>query len=412
VARSVLAALLAAVALMGCTGGAPAGARLPSAEFLVAAGDSTFWVRSSGEGMRVRSAPILLTQADGRTFELFLSDEGAEYADASFATMRLWARDLAGPDSVALVADSTVLRELARWRRRHPREPEVDPTDETLTEDPATVVTDAVEILEVHGPYVSVEQLLDVDVAGGAPHVHAGRRFVVDVRTGARVPLASLVGEGEAARVLGVARQSLARLADSIRVAAAAGDERAQAAADVLASFRFDSTGFGITDVARQPALAFLVPGTGDEGEALALPLPPIPVAPPAWWGGVRGTLPVWAADSSRLDWNQPGYQVVARPTDDGEAVALALQGTEARSAPAWPVATVPVPVYQFLQLDAPPLTGAARQALSRAFDQSTAGGLVERARWRGGAAPAAAPWLRHASRRVDGGRGASIGGP
>jgi hypothetical protein len=120
----------------------------------------------------------------------------------------------------------------------------------------------------------------------------------------------------------------------------------------------------------------------------------------------------VWAADSSRLDWTQPGYQVVARPTDDGEAVALALQGTEARSAPAWPVATVPVPVYQFLQLDAPPLTGAARQALSRAFDQSTAGGLVERARWRGGAAPAAAPWLRHASRRVDGGRGASIGGP
>jgi hypothetical protein len=269
-----------------------------------------------------------------------------------------------------------------------------------------------VEILEVHGPYVSVEQLLDVDVAGGAPHVHGGRRFVVDVRTGARVSLAALLGEGEAVRVLGAARQSLARLADSIKVAAAAGDERAQAAADVLASFRFDSTGFGITDVERQPALAFLVPGTGGEGEALALPLPPIPVAPPAWWGSVRGTLPVWAADSSRLDWTQPAYQVVARPTDDGEAVALAVQGAGARTAPEWPIATVPVPVYQFLQLDAPPLTGAARQALARAFDQSTAGGLVERARWRGRAAPAAAPWLRHASRRADRRRASPIGGP
>jgi hypothetical protein len=288
VVRSVLAAMLAAAALAGCTGGAPVGARLPSAEFLVAAGDSTFWVRSSDEGMRVRSAPILLTQADGRTFELFLSDEGAEYADASFATMRLWARDVAGRDSVALVADSTVLRELARWRRRHPREPEVDPTDETLTEDPATVVTDAVEILEVHGPYVSVEQLLDVDVAGGAPHVHGGRRFVVDVRTGARVSLAALLGEGEAVRVLGAARQSLARLADSIKVAAAAGDERAQAAADVLASFRFDSTGFGITDVERQPALAFLVPGTGGPrpgGGACGGRSPCGPPTPAAWTG-------------------------------------------------------------------------------------------------------------------------------
>jgi len=379
----------------------PVAARLPSAEFLVAAGDSTFWVRSSGEGMRVRSAPLLLTQVDGRTYELFVSEEGAEYADASFATMRLWSRDIAGADSVRLVADSTVLRELARWRRRHPREEEVDPADETLEEDPATVVTDEVDIVEVHGPYVTVEHLLDVDVPGGAPHRHEGRRFVVDVRSGARVPLPALVGAGEAARVLGAAPALFRQLADSIRVAATGGDERAQAAADVLGSFRFDSAGFGITDVDRRPALAFMVPGTGGEGEALALHLPPIPVAPPAWWDAVRATLPEWAADSSRLAWTPGGYRVVARPTGD-EAVALALQPARGAGEEEWPVATVPVPVYQFLQLDAPPLDEAGRRALARAFDLSTAGGLVERARWRGGpAGDPRRPVLRLAARRL-----------
>jgi hypothetical protein len=87
-------AVLAASVLSACGEAPQAGGTLPAAEFLFAAGDSTYWVRSSGEGMRVRSAPILLTDVDGRLFEIFMSDDGAEYPDASFATVRLWSRSL------------------------------------------------------------------------------------------------------------------------------------------------------------------------------------------------------------------------------------------------------------------------------------------------------------------------------
>jgi hypothetical protein len=64
--------------------------------------------------------------------------------------------------------------------------------------------------------------------------------------------------------------------------------------------------------------------------------------------------------------------------------VALVLRAARDADVREWPVATVPMPVYQFLQLDAPPLDDAGRRALSRAFDLSTAGGLVEQAAWRG----------------------------
>ncbi len=150
VARLAGALLLAAplVAVSGCADRQEAAQALPAAEFLFAAGDSTYWVRSSGDGMRVRSAPILLTQVDGGLVEIFITDDGAEYPDASFATVRLWARALQSSDSTLLFADSTVLRELAAWRRAHPRETEVDPLDEETPEDPRTVVQDEVEILE------------------------------------------------------------------------------------------------------------------------------------------------------------------------------------------------------------------------------------------------------------------------
>lgn len=358
---------------------------LPAAEFLFAAGDSTYWVRSGGEGMRVRSAPILLTQVDGRLFEIFIGDDGAEYPDASFATARLWARSLQAPDSTLLFADSTVLRELATWRRRHPREMEIDPADEEVIDDPRTVVQDDIEILDVHGPYLTFEHLLNVDIDGGPSHRHTGRRYVVDVRTGRLMGLGELLGVAEATRVAGQARTSLRQLLDSIRIAGAGGDDRAAVALETLESFVFDSTSFGVTDVARAPAMAFMVPGHGVDGEALALHLPPIVVSEPVWWKAVRPTLPEWSADSSVVRWERGSYQVTARPSADGDALALVLNagsGTQGRHE--WPVATVGAPAYQLIALESPPLDSASRAALARAFDVSTAlDGMVQRAQYR-----------------------------
>ncbi|MCA0374875.1 MAG: hypothetical protein LCH84_04350 [Gemmatimonadetes bacterium] len=383
--RAALAvvASLAVASLAGCRGGDSApGEALPTAEFLFAAGDSTYWVRSGGEGMRVRSAPILLTQVDGGLYEIFLSDDGAEYPDASFATVRLWARSLQRRDSVRLFGDTSVMAALTRWQRSHPREAEIDPNDEFVTDDPATIVQDELEILDVHGPYLTFEHLLNMDIDGGPPHRHEGRRFVVDVRTGRVQSLVDLIGQPEATRVSTAARASLAHLTDSIRTAASAGDERAAAAVETLDSFRFDSTSFGLTDVARVPAIAFMIPGRGVDGEALALHLPAITVAEPSWWPPVRATLPVWAADSTRVRWDRPAYDVVARTSAEGDALALLLVAKAATPTPReWPVATVEAPAYQLISLESPPLDSAARSALARAFDLSTAlDGLVQRA--------------------------------
>jgi len=48
----------------------------------------------------------------------------------------------------------------------------------------------------------------------------------------------------------------------------------------------------------------------------------------------------------------------------------LALSAS-AKSAPEWPVATVPAPAYQLIALDAPPIGDAMHAALARAFDAS-----------------------------------------
>ena len=376
-----LAILAVAASATACDGSAPGAEALPPAEFLFAAGDSTYWVRSGEDGMRVRSAPILLTQVDGRLFEIFLSDDGAEYPDASFASARLWSRELQHRDSTPLFGDSTVMGALAAWRRAHPRDAEIDPADEEVPDDPRTVVHDEIEIIDVHGPYLTFEHLLNIDIDGGPPHRHEGRRMVVDVRSGATASLDAIVGAEEARRVTAAARASLTQLVDSIRTAGASGDQRASVATESLDSFRFDSTSFGITDIGRDPAVAFMVPGHGSDDEALALYLPPITVKAPAWWKAVRATLPEWAKDSARVKWDRAKYEIAARPSADGDALALVLIGGATGRSHEWPIATVAAPAYQLIPLDTPPIDSAARGALSRAFDISTSlDGLVQRA--------------------------------
>ncbi len=343
----------------------------PDAEFLFAAGDSTFWVRSNADGVRVRSAPILLTQVDGHFYEVFIAEDGVDYADAAFSAARVYSREVTKRDSLALFNDGTVMREAEGWKKRHPSEEPIDPENEDLSSDPHTVVSDDIEILDVHGPWVTFNHLLDVDIADREPHHHAGRRYVVDVRTGQHATLVQLFGADESARLIAAARASFKQLTDSIRTV---GDDRAQLARETLDSFHFDSTSFGLTDIASAPAVAFMVPGNGSDGEALALNLPAIQAKAPAWWNAVQPTLPEWAKDSSTVRWPRKAYTVLARPTNEGESLALALvAGSSATigKSPEWPVATVPAPAYQVIPLDAPAISTELHAALARAFDAS-----------------------------------------
>lgn len=406
---SVMLTMALAVTSWSCSDRAGA-AGPPVAEFLVAAGDSTYWIRSGPAGIRVRSAPILLTDVDGRFYEVYIADDGVDYADASFATSRAWSRELLQADSILLFRDSTVLTQAGKWKRRHPRELPIDPEAEELAEDPSTMVSESIEIVDVHGPWLTITHLLDVDTEIKDPHLHTGRRIVVDVRTGKAATLDALVGGAEAARVVQAGRASLAHLTDSIRIAS---DDRAALARESIESFRFDSTSFAITDIDRLPAIAFMVPGKGPDDEAVALHLPPIAIGTPSWWARVQSTLPAWTSDSSEVRWDRKGYRVVARPAPDGETLSLVLQawdsaaspgskGASKRAARDWPLATVASPAYQLIALDDPPLGANVRAALARAFDVSSAlDGLTQRASWSRSAAAPGAHRARHARARA-----------
>lgn len=368
----------------------------PTAEFLIAAGDSTYWVRSGAEGIRVRSAPILLTGVERQFYEVYIAEDGLDYSDASFGIARLWSRNLQGGDSLPLFHDSTVMQQAALWKREHPREQPIDPDDEEMSNDPHTIVAEEIEITDVHGPWLSFTHLLDVDTESGVLHKHAGKQSVVDVRSGQRASLGGLFGAAEAARLTAAGRASLAYLVDSIR---SAGDDRAEIARETLDSFRFDSSSFAITDIARAPAVAFMVPGNGVDGEALALHLPAMSVSAPVWWPGVAATLPTWKADSSDVRWEQGSYRVLAAPTAGGERLSLVLTSKGLRER-RWPIADVASPAYQLIPLDAPAVDSTVRAALARAFDMSTSlDGITQSVVNRRGSVRAASP--RAAARRT-----------
>jgi hypothetical protein len=295
---------------------------------------------------------------------------------------------------VLLFSDSAIMQEAAAWKKRHPSATPIDVEDEEAASDPRSVAHEEIEIVDVHGPWVTFRQVLNVDIDGGAPHRHVGRRAVVDVRTGKLATLATLFGPSEATRAITAGRASLAQLTDSIR---RTGDDRAELARGTLDSFQFDSLSFGLSDVDRAPAVAFLVPGTSSDGEALAIYLPPIAVASPEWWSAVKPTLPEWARDSSRVHWARLNYEVAARPSTDGEALALVLMGRPGLRAREWPIATVQAPAYQLIPLDAPAVSPTIRDAIANAFDASSAlDGLVQRASRRTSQSQSGA---RHASR-------------
>ncbi|MCC6244294.1 MAG: hypothetical protein IT353_15745 [Gemmatimonadaceae bacterium] len=360
------------VGLMACGDRAapgPASDAPPTAEFLLAAGDSTYWVQSSAQGIRTRSAPILLTRVDSQFIEVFIAEDGIDYDEAGFAAARVYARTITGTDSVLLFDEGTVMREAADWKRRHPNAEAIDPSDEELPPDPATLVSEDVEILDVHGPWVTFNHLLDVDVEG-APHRHVGKRFVVDVRDGTIATLASLFGAAEAERLAAAGRQSFDALVTTIRTT---NDERAALARETLDSFRFDPTSFGISDSAGVTAVAFMVPGSGVDGEALALNLPPVPARNVAWWAEVAGTLPRWSADSTELRWARGAIDVVARPIEDGDVLAVSLVTAGTAPLREWAVVRALAPAYQLLALDTPAASKTIRDALARAFDASAA---------------------------------------
>jgi hypothetical protein len=357
---SVVAGLILAIAgVEGCDRGA---SRPPSAEFIVAAGDSTYWVQTSGSNVRMRGSPLVLARLDGRFRELYVVDDDRSFEDALFVGQMLFQRDIITGDSTEIFRDTLVPALSDAYSRSHPDARRLGP-DEDVKDEPSVSATADVSVLGVHGPFLSVEY--HVDTSGASDDSwHMTRHVVIDLRTGRRVTLGDVLGVSEANSVLGRARASYRETVDSLRR-----DNRAlaQRAARSLGQFRFDPSNFSLTAPNGSLMIAFSAPGQGTGGEGFTMPIRPIPVAEPAWWAEARKALPTSTREREE-HWSHGGFVVKAIYDTTAQPVRMILVDSGGRE---FAVGGVSAPVHRIYWLDDPPLDKRQRTALTKAFDEA-----------------------------------------
>lgn len=159
----------------------------PAAEFLVSAGDQTYWVRSDRSGVRIRGSPLILARTGGRYYEVYIGEVDRSYPHALFASERVFRRELASGDSAIIFDDTTVVSLASDYKRRNPHQALLAP-DEDPEDDVEIAAVGETDILNVLGPYVALEHRLSVGRADGNDQDDT-TRAVVDIRTGKPVSL-------------------------------------------------------------------------------------------------------------------------------------------------------------------------------------------------------------------------------
>lgn len=161
----------------------------PSAEFIVATPDSTFWVRSGAGGIRVRAVPMTLARYGGQFHEVYVADLDRSFEDAVFTGERVYVRDLTRDDSTLVYDDTMVVRLAEHYARAHPDARPLAPDDDTPT-DPAITATGETDLLGIRGPYVLLEHRSSFAHAGDEQDDTV--QTAVDLRSGAAASLATL----------------------------------------------------------------------------------------------------------------------------------------------------------------------------------------------------------------------------
>ncbi|HUQ83754.1 MAG TPA: hypothetical protein VM076_21570 [Gemmatimonadaceae bacterium] len=363
--RRLTFSLLAAIAGIAgsCREPASVASGPPPAEFLVTAGDSAFWVSSSEGRFRVRRAPLSVANVGGRFYELYVTDDDRSYFDALLIGQRVYRRDLVSGDSVQVFEDKRVARIATAYASAHANEHALG-ADEEGSDDPHTVATSETELLDVVGPLLSYAHHTDIEIANSEDS-HVVRHGVIDLRDGSTASLRQVFGDTVASRIVAQGRSAFHIVIDSVRRASGARGRRAARAID---SFRFDSTSFTIDEIDGSPMVGFYVPGEGETGGGLALPLPHVRAPEPEWWRGIAPTLPRLGADSSSEIWKGARYDVVAQYDSSGEFAVLVVLDSAKHQ---WSAARLPTPARRVYRLDTPDVDSTARQALARAFDES-----------------------------------------
>jgi hypothetical protein len=159
----------------------------PEAEFLVSAGDQTYWVRSDHTGLRIRGSPLILARTGGRYYEIYVGELDRSFPRALFSGERVFRRELATGDSAVIFEDTAIVQMAADYRRRHPTAPLLGPEDDPDDQIDVSAVGET-DILNVLGPYVALEHRLSIEHADDHSEDDT-TRVVIDLRDGKPVAL-------------------------------------------------------------------------------------------------------------------------------------------------------------------------------------------------------------------------------
>jgi hypothetical protein len=170
---------LLSLVLVSCAVPAP---RPPAAEFLVSAGDQTYWVRSDNSGLRIRGSPLILARTGGRYYEIFVGEIDRSFPRALFSGERVFRRELATGDSTIIYDDTTIIRLSNAYHLSHPRAPLLAPDDDPDDDVDISAVGET-DILNVLGPYVAIEHRQSIERADDHDEDDT-TRTVIDLRNG------------------------------------------------------------------------------------------------------------------------------------------------------------------------------------------------------------------------------------
>ncbi|HEU4749282.1 MAG TPA: hypothetical protein VFS56_12330 [Gemmatimonadaceae bacterium] len=173
----------------------------PLAEFLVSAGDQTYWVQSDHLGLKIRGSPLILARTGGKYYEVYVGEVDFSYPRALFVAERVFRREIASGDSAVIFDDSAVLAMAADYRRKHPGQRLLGPDEEPDDEMDIAAVGET-DILNVLGAYVAVEHRLSVGRVEGGDQEDT-TRSIVDIRTGKPVRLEHVLADSSVREAAG-----------------------------------------------------------------------------------------------------------------------------------------------------------------------------------------------------------------
>jgi len=357
-----VALLAAAAAIAGCRPARHAPAP-PTSDFIIEAGDSSYWVQTGPAGVRVRGVPMRIARVDGAFNELYAADDDHSYPDAIITGQDVYRRDLRTGDS-ALVFDDTLVAGVAHWYAdQHPTEKPLGPDDD-LPDEPQVNATSSLDLLGQFGRFLSVSYSADIQLDANDEQ-KVSRRLVVDLHSGRQATIADIVGDKNAVYVLRKGETLFRQTLDSVL---ASHDVRAGAAVAAIGDFRFDPSSFELVLQDDSPAIRFFAPGEGRRAQGLTLPLPPIPVASPSWWSETTKGLSDPDSDAMSDHWKHGAYTVRVDYLPDGNSARASLVDSTGHR---FGLGTISSPARRIYWLDAPEVDSTTRAALIRAFDEA-----------------------------------------